>query len=788
MIIRIDNLITNWMNDNTENKMRNKMKKVIVSLVILFQVSITNSQTSQNDMPVILNKERLELKPSESDTVEALVKTDKNISKGYIHRLQLLVSEPEDKGIKLESRSAVEVIPKVSGQVKRFQEIPAKLKLSFTGQDNGQRKSGGQAEFSAAGKIDEQGEKNIKMLVRAPDIQHKSGIGSPDEYNLEFWTDDYAIYAGDRSYSLSALTESGFYSSGLEAKVKMKDVVMGAYNSAVRQPGQQNEETGAYLDYSLDEKQSVGLNYLNKRYANTDFNFLSVESVLCPSPDNKLKMEYAKEMQSQMQDSAYLLNFSSYQELMSVDVRFLRADPNYPGNYQDHQYFSGDFALPISSKIRLNMGYYETRDNLDLNPEVSSAATVEDYYKLGLSYHLFRPLDLTFNYQQRNRIDVLGVPDFNLQENTLRLGVNSSFGKISLSGAGEWGKGQDNVLNESYQPVRYSLNSSFSPTLKQRYSAYARYNSDGKAQRETNEEIALGAKADYKIAQRTQLDLNFQTNFNRNQLSPGPDNFAVGINHQLRDNNQVSLRAQRTTYRNSDRKAESSYLADYVMALGVPVGLNRKAGAVKGNIYDDITKKMVPGVILRLNDLATLSDKKGSFAFNGLKPSQYCLNINTSAIGLNKITIPKAPFKIDVEGGKDTMIQLRLTEAALISGRILAFNPLDEFRGITIDPDEPRVLKAQGVPNIRVELNSGLEVRHAITDERGYFEFQEVYPGRSIVTVSVAGMPQYYCLLEDRSEVELNPAGQKEMMFKFLPQERSIKIIESDAVIEEERA
>jgi len=53
MIIRIDNLITNWMNDNTENKMRNKMKKVIVSLVILFQVSITNSQTSQNDMPVL---------------------------------------------------------------------------------------------------------------------------------------------------------------------------------------------------------------------------------------------------------------------------------------------------------------------------------------------------------------------------------------------------------------------------------------------------------------------------------------------------------------------------------------------------------------------------------------------------------------------------------------------------------------------------------------------------------------------------------------------------------------
>lgn len=53
MIIRIDNLITNWLNDNTENKMKNKMKKVIVSLVIFFQVSIANSQTSQNDMPVL---------------------------------------------------------------------------------------------------------------------------------------------------------------------------------------------------------------------------------------------------------------------------------------------------------------------------------------------------------------------------------------------------------------------------------------------------------------------------------------------------------------------------------------------------------------------------------------------------------------------------------------------------------------------------------------------------------------------------------------------------------------
>jgi len=156
-------------------------------------------------------------------------------------------------------------------------------------------------------------------------------------------------------------------------------------------------------------------------------------------------------------------------------------------------------------------------------------------------------------------------------------------------------------------------------------------------------------------------------------------------------------------------------------------------------------------------------------------------------IGANMITIPKAPFKVDVSGGKETVIQLRVTEAALISGRILAFNPQDEYRGIMVNNDEPRVLKAQGVPDVRVELNNGLEIRHSITDERGYFEFQEVYPGRAVVTVSVAGIPQNYCLLEDKSEVDLDPAGRSNMLFKFLPQERSIKILETDEIVEEER-
>jgi len=52
MIIRIDNLITNWMNDNTENKMRNKMKNQIKYLMLgalmAFQFSASAQTLSEN--------------------------------------------------------------------------------------------------------------------------------------------------------------------------------------------------------------------------------------------------------------------------------------------------------------------------------------------------------------------------------------------------------------------------------------------------------------------------------------------------------------------------------------------------------------------------------------------------------------------------------------------------------------------------------------------------------------------------------------------------------------------
>jgi hypothetical protein len=762
----------------------------------VFSVSNRGNKTIQlavtvkslDEMPVALNKDAVELKPSESDTVEATVKTDKNTSQGYIHRLQLSVFDPQNKGVQSSTMSAVEVIPRVSGKTKRYQEIPARVKLSFVGEDNDQKKSGFQTDFSAAGTLDDAQTQHVAVHVRTPDTQDKSSYGLQDEYNVEYRTDDYAVYAGDRVYSLSSLTESGLYSSGLEARVRRDNFVMGAYNTAVRLAEPQNEETAAYLDYYFDKEQNVGLNYMNKRFDGADSDVLSVNSEVSPGAGNNLELEYARGMQQQVQDNAYLLKFSTYQRWMSGNVRFIRADPDFTGTYQDQQYISGDFGFPINRKLRLNMGYYETRNNLDQDPRISTAAQVEDYYKLGLSYHVFRPLSLMIDYQRRNRVDTLGVADYDFQEDTLRFGASSSFDRLSVSGFGELGSGRDNVAHEDYEPVKYSLNTSFSLTDKQRYSTYVQYTDDGKTQGQTNDVVTVGARADYRLAKRTRLNFDFQSSYNRNPHVADQDDFALHLEHELYNANKVSLRAKRIAYRKSNQRAENSYMAEYAMALGVPIGLNKKAGSLKGSIYDDITKKVVPGVILRLNDLATLTDKKGLFAFNGLKPSQYFLNVNTAELGTNIITIPKAPFKVDVEGGKDTLIQLRLTEAALISGRILAFNPQDEYRGIMMDPDEDRVLKAHGVPDVRVELNNGMEVRHTMTDERGYFEFQEVYPGKSVVTVSVADMPRNYCLLEDKSEVELNAAGEQDMMFKFLPQERSIKILQSGATIEEEKA
>jgi len=108
---------------------------------------------SGQDLPYTVEPEKLKLAPGESKTVKVNVKTDEKLRKGFKHHLKLTVQSVENKKMSGQARCAVNIIPRITGEVDRFHRIPAELTFRSVYQRNEEKKTGFQGEFSGRGKL-----------------------------------------------------------------------------------------------------------------------------------------------------------------------------------------------------------------------------------------------------------------------------------------------------------------------------------------------------------------------------------------------------------------------------------------------------------------------------------------------------------------------------------------------------------------------------------------------------------------------------------------------------------
>ncbi|MDP3013510.1 MAG: hypothetical protein Q8M92_04660, partial [Candidatus Subteraquimicrobiales bacterium] len=426
---------------------------------------------SGENIPYVIDAEKFVLAPGQSKTVTVTAKPDAKIAITLKHRLQLTAEAVEDghTKAKAQSESIVEIIPRVSGVEQTYHTIPTEITLGYVSQDNKERTSGLQAEIRGEGTLDEEGTQHVRFRFKGPDVQDRSPFGQRDEYSLSYWTKDYELHFGDRNYSLSWLTENYLYGRGLEGRLNLNDrLSFGSYHMKTRwlEPG--TEETGVYVDYLINEKDKVGLNYLRKQTGAKDSHITSLKGEFEPFKKTELELEYALGPGGAQKDNAYLTSFHGCSDWLSYYLKLIHAGPDYPGYYKDLDFISGGVALPINKRLRLNASARRQKNNLDLDPLLGSAP-LEKYYQLGLDYKLPTDTTLSFDWLNRNRQDQMDSPQFDYRENTFRLGIGHSFKKLSLSTSAELGKTHDDLDNTTSDTERYTASARFMPTNKQSY-------------------------------------------------------------------------------------------------------------------------------------------------------------------------------------------------------------------------------------------------------------------------------------------------------------------------------
>jgi hypothetical protein len=268
------------------------------------------------------------------------------------------------------------------------------------------------------------------------------------------------------------------------------------------------------------------------------------------------------------------------------------------------------------------------------------------------------------------------------------------------------------------------------------------------------------------------------------------------------------------------------------------------------------------------------------------------LDIDSSSIGLERISVQKTPIKVIVEGGETTFVRTGITRAAILRGQVVGYRiknggsngssaetdnkelffqdfktsppklPVEMYALLVIDerhyeqiritfsedytdilfpgasvlvvladilkPDifeelagkldsegrlSRRLLEQQGfittfdprrivlsiavpqtfrgtrihrlsggepygIANAVVELKSESETLYRIADNKGRFEFEELRPGKWILTINEESLPEYHYMIDKNQAYELKPGECREVSIHVVQKKRHIQIVE----------
>lgn len=756
---------------------------------------------SGQDLPYTVEPEELKLAPGESKTVKVTVKTDEKTRKGFKHHLRLTVQSVEDEKMKGQARCAVNIIPRITGEVDRFHRIPAKITFRSVGQRDEEKKTGFQGEFSGRGKLSEEGEDEINFLFRGPDtIENSSMFGQRDRYFAGYRSEDANVLLGDNYYSLSRLTEQSLDGRGAVAGLVLGGFGFRGYHMKTRWLDPEKKETAFHFDYLFRDRHRIGLNLFKKKSDLEDTQIASLQGELKPFENTNIEFEaaYGKDDNNRY-DNAYWLNlYGSPEWGGSYRLEYIYAEPDFPGYYRDKEYISGNFFFPIRNQLTLNAALRQEKNNLDLDPSIESAA-LSRFGQLGLNYRFKAGTTISIESRFRTREDRLPEPDFDDRELTYKVRLGQSFKKLFFNVSAELGKTKDRLKDQTSDVGIYEGTAYFMPTHNQTYGGYVRYSRSGNPEDEDRVTINTGLTGSFKIGKRANVNLKLEEYDCIGTDSGDRHNLDLTLNYLFSNKIRVSARGRHTMYsKNSDQEDETAFIVEFTVPFGLPVGKKRSIGMLEGYVRDQETGQPVSNAILRLSGATAVTDSDGEFTFPALKPGDFYLNIDSASIGLEQIPVQKTPLKVDIEGGKETSIEIGITKSAGLKGKVMVYgfakeDTMEKEYAVQKSKDravpkhtEEELVEGYGLANVLLEFKSELETWRVLTDRKGRFSFDDVRPGKWTLIVHADNLPEYHYLEKDTFEIELAPGEKKEMLIRVLPRKRTIRIIEQGEILLEE--
>jgi len=727
---------------------------------------VSLSAKSSGNYQVALDSSQFHLPPGESRLVNLSVKTPSGIPMQRRDLLTLSATIEGDSVPAATSTVAVDILP-VDGETADFQHrVPSYVALRSAGEDGS---AGVQGEVGISGPLLPDREGLIYALVRTPDLQHQSLLGPLDEYRIRYEDRNIDLVLGDHTYALSPLTELGRYAFGAGASVSLSEFTLGGFYNRTRLASRPQEEAALFAATDLTQAARLSFQAMGKEDPQRS-GILSFRLLVRPMTNSIIDAEFGRSFGESSQDDALSLRWSERSALVYYDIRFMRSGAEYTGYFRDLDLKSANVVLYPWSLLRIELLLREEERNLG-----------RDTLLVGAPRHLLYEAGAGFgNYvfarvRRRKLQDVMPDPLFGRDELTYLIRGGYASGGGSALAEAEFGTHREHVFAKDGPYSRIALFLNIFPAWFHSYGAtleYAHepnlYNGEGVAR------WAGSITAKYILTPKTHLYVALQSN--RVHSTPRQVYTAVEawLDHEFNFGHVARIRARHSTFNLSPNGSDFSWMAEYSVPFGLPLGRISTVGGVSGRVVDAETGVGIPEVILSIAKRSVLTDRNGSFAFQGLEPGMHRLQVDVTTLGRHRVLEHGLNDPIPVHGGEDTPVELRVVRGGEIAGSVTLNTFVVTESGDTL---ANQFAEVAGIPSALIEASRGDDLVRQLTDSRGGFQFKDLRPGTWSIRVRTFSAPENHFLETEAVTVDVTGGEKTELTFRVLPRRRIIRIL-----------
>lgn len=662
-----------------------------------------------------------------------------------------------------------EVFPVGNAKVDFYNRYPVKIAGNMVASNRyGKMAYSSMYDLSGGNYIDKGRSYYLDFHIRGPNRTGNALLGLNDEYNMNLKSSWFEVSLGDNGYDLSDLTESSRSGRGLRLEFKHKKFSIGSFYHAPRYFPSIRNVYSVYSLFQPNRENRMLLGFLSKKDTlGMDSRLLTFAGNITPVSWLKTEFELAAGNQLNIWSKAYKLGIFLSRPAISTFFSYTYADPNFPGYVTNTHRLNSGLSINLK-KIGFSLNYNQNYSTLALdtlfsNAPFSSSMSMSVYYR-------FTPAHtLTVGGFISSLTDRSPIPLFNNDRTTGRMSFSSKIAHLGIQLQGEFGTIK-NLLDSSREvsdfysgslSVNYLLNQTFIMAGFLNYQGGKQFRLIG------SERLYYGISIGAKLGSFLNLTLQYNNNYELKDYTQDRSLLSLQLNGKLNASNELNLGVSYNLMKNTLDKKELNIQARFIHTLNVPISKKKDIGSFSGMIVNNGVES-VSGIILNLNGLTAITDKKGKFRFPSIQVGTYPLLMIQTSLGLHTTAETPGPYFIKIEPGKETKFELSLTKSARIAGRIVIKD--DEKSS-----QKGYIMTKYEFERIIVEASNGTEVfrLYATSDEP--FSFEDLRPGKWHVKVYPNGIPQGYQLLTENFDYTLTPGANQAVEVLVGKKSRQIK-------------